>query len=177
MGLRKLFAAAASAATAALGACEEGPAVVSNYDRGPLVWSVLVDASKNGPMLARVHGNPFSLPDADLAALIHERMAKAIGERKIRYTSDPGEAPRPGARVAIVFGAPKDMNGDRFCQGRAPELAPEPERITVRALFCSEENLLSDAQGWVKDVAEPTDKRFAILISSLTHTLLAEPER
>lgn len=173
MGLKDMLKAAAAAVVPLISACEDGPQVVSNFDRGgSMIESMVAYASAKGPMLALVRGNPFGGSEADLANTVRTRMTESVGERIIRYTADENEAPHPNIRILILFGAPGTANGHRLCEGKIPTLAVNPDKITIRGVLCADGELLSDAEGWSRKVDGPDDQRFERLLFDLTRALL-----
>lgn len=178
MSIGKLIKGAMPALAALLSACgdTDGPAVVKNYDRGEIVESLFFSASRAGPVLAHVHGNPFGIDDRALADTVHKVMADAVVGRPMRFTDDPAAVEQPNNHVIVVFGAPINQSGDKLCAGVLPEVqaAREPGRIDVRAVFCGDGELLADAEGWAKRIEGIDDPRFQRLIFDLSTQLLME---
>jgi len=173
MSFKKLAALGAALFSPLLSACDDanGPAVVNTYDHGG-VWENVVYAGKDSPILVNIHGNPFG-GDANLLAdnvLLH--MSNAISQRVLHYTTNPAEAKSTSIKVILLFGADKTANGRKICEGKLPEVKPiEGDKITLRAVFCSDEQLMSDVEGWVKNVTGPDDKRFKVLVGDITRQL------
>ena len=172
MGLRNALRMAAAVLLPLLAACGDSPRVTSNYVRGPLVWSALVDAGKDGPVFVEIFGNPFDGGADAFGAKVRTRMGEAIREREFTYIGDPGQASNPNTHVKLFFGAPDNANGRRLCKGEDTKLTNDPEKLKVRAVFCAGDDLLSDAQGWTTNVTSAEDKGFARLIGDLTRVLL-----
>ena len=177
MSFGKLIKGVLPALAAVLAGCgdTDGPAVVKTYDRGDIVESLFFSASRAGPVLAHVHGNPFGGDDRKLVDAVHTTMAEAIVGRPMTFTDDPSAVEQPNNHVIVVFGAPLNQNGHKLCAGVLPEVqAPrEPGRIDVRAVFCGDGELLADAEGWVKRIDGIDDLRFRRLIFDLSSQLLA----
>lgn len=173
MAIGRLFKALVPAVAAVLAGCGEGdgPAVSLTYDRGEIVDSLFFSATKKGPMLVSIHGNPFAIDDAALATVVHGEMAAAVRGRVVAFTTDEASAPEPGTSVKVVFGAPKNANGNKLCAGKLPDLTQDPDIVRVRALFCSDDELLADAEGYVRRIGGADDVRFKRLMFDLGHAL------
>ncbi len=172
MSLKGMFKACVSAVPLFLSGCSDGPAVVTNYHKGEIVWELATSAGKDGPIFVEIHGNPFGGGELQVQSTILSTMSKAIQKRVFTYTLDKSEARTPDAKVAILFGAPINLNGNRICEGDRPEPTYDMEKITIRAVFCSRDELLSDVEGWVKNVSNPDDKSFKTLIEVVTRELI-----
>lgn len=173
MGWKDALKAVAAGLVPLLSACEDGPAVVSNYDKAEsLIQSTVTYANSKGPVLAEIHGNPFAIPPETLGTLVRGQMSAAIGGIKIKYTGEASETPQPGTRIIVLFGAPNTVSGHRLCSEPLPPPAVSPDKLTVRGVLCSEGELLSDAEGWARRITGPDDPRFRRLIFDLTRMLL-----
>ena len=173
MSFKKLAALGAALFSPLLSACDSGngPAVVNTFDRGG-VWEHVIYAGKSGPILVDIHGNPFGIADEMLADNVLLHMTNAISRRVLHYTANEAEAQAPGIKVVLLFGADKTANANRICQGKLPSVQPgEGDKIDVRAVFCSDDQLMSDVEGWIKGVTGPDDKRFKVLIGDVTRQL------
>ncbi|MGB0671423.1 MAG: hypothetical protein ACPGNT_07990 [Rhodospirillales bacterium] len=150
-----------------LAACEQGPAVVVNYDRGKIAYDLFFHATVKGPLKAVIHGNPFG-GDADA---VHARVARRIADssqgRPMKVTLGD-DAPEPQVRMILVLGAAANQSANELCQGEPPSEGPkrltDDDPLLVRAVFCSKDELLVDVEGMIKGVASVDDKRFMRLI-------------
>lgn len=178
MGLRKLLTGLLPAAAAVLGGCADadGPAVAKTYDRGEIVESLFFSASRQGAVLAHVHGNPFGGDHGVLAEAVHANMADAILGRVVRFTDDATAVEQPQNHIVVVFGAPKGQSGHKLCEGKLPQTQPpaEPGRVDVRAVFCADGELLADAEGWAKRIEGTDDPRFQRLMYDLASKLIVQ---
>ena len=173
MGLKTVLTAMAAGIVPLLAACEDGPAVVSNFVKNDkILESSLTYAGAKGPVLAEIHGNPFAVSPGLLSETVYREMSASIGGRKFAYTGDPSAAPAPDLRIILLFGAANTVSGDRLCEGPLPTPAVSPDKLTVRAVVCQRGDLLSDAEGWARKVTGPDDPRFKRLIFDLTRALL-----
>jgi len=173
MSLKNILKACVSAVPLFLAGCDEGPAVVSNFVKGGgIVWSSMVDAGKKGPVLVEIHGNPFGGGQEVFEKTILNVMGGAIQQRVFQYTTNKNDAPSPNTKITVLFGAPISLNGNRICEGDRPEPKYDLEKITVRAVLCARDELLSDAEGWVKNVTSPDEERFKILLGDVTRRLV-----
>ena len=177
MSLKNILKACASALPLFLAGCDDGPAVVSNFNKGGgIVWSSMVAASKDGPVLVEVHGNPFGGGREIFEKTVLDVMSGAIQQRQFTYTTQKEAAPTPNIKITVLFGAPISLNGNRICEGDRPEPKYDLEKITVRAVLCSRDELLSDSEGWVKKVVGPEEKRFKTLIGDITRRLIEQAD-
>lgn len=178
MGLGKVLKGLVPAVAALVAGCgdTDGPAVAKTYDRGEIVDSLFFSASRQGKVLAHVHGNPFGRDERKLIDIVHGTMAEAIVGRVVAFTDNPAAVEQPGVHVIIVFGPPKAMNGRKVCEGQVPQTVPPAEqgRIDVRAVFCGDGDLLADAEGWAKRIESADDPRFRRLIFDLARKLIVD---
>lgn len=156
-----------------IAACEDGPSVVSNFNKeASLIQSVLTHASTGGPVLAEIHGNPWGLEEPAFARIVLDRFSEAIQGKVITYTTLEREAPHPNIRVIVVFNALEALPGHRLCEGRMPEVQFNPVKMTVRAVLCADGDLVSDAEGVARNLEGPNDRRFRRLVGDLARALL-----
>lgn len=179
MVLRRIWGLGVAAAAMLVGACDDAAVVQNFFVRGVAVDNLLHNATMRGPMLVRVHGNPFKVDQSALDAAIVDRMSRAIQRRITHFTTDPGTAPQPDYRVVIAFGLPKGRNGDALCgpEGSVPALEPPADTITLRAAFCHKETLWSDVGGRMPMVESPDHETFQTLIRTMTIELFPEEQR
>ncbi|MEO5337559.1 MAG: hypothetical protein H7841_11790 [Magnetospirillum sp. WYHS-4] len=156
-----------------LSACENGPSVVSNFSKGQaLIDSVLTYASKDGPILAQVLGNPFGMEEPLFGNLVRDRLPDGVMGRVVTFTGRESEAPHPNIRVIVMFGGLTAMPAHRLCDGRHPELSFNPDKLTVRAVLCADGDPLSDAEGWARNIQGPNDRPFRRLLGDMSRALL-----
>jgi len=173
MSFKKIATLGAALFAPLLSACDnaDGPAVVNTYDHGG-VWENVVYAGKDSPILVNIHGNPFGGAEAMLADNVLLSMSNAISSRVLHYTTNEAEAKSTSIKVILLFGADKTANGRKICEGKLPTITPAQDgKVMLRAVFCSDEQLMSDVEGWVKNVTGPDDKRFKRLIGDMTRQL------
>lgn len=173
--LKRLLSLGAAALAAVTSGCEDGPASVAGTWRSPATWSSMVYASSAGPLLVEIHGDPFRLPPAEFRAQVAALMSNQVMGRPMILTADPQAAPHPQFRVVLAFNPPDNSDVSRLCQGAVATAAEPREKITVLAVFCDHDRLLSSVQGWVAKVDGPADKRFRRLLGQLTRELFGNP--
>lgn len=176
MVLRRIWGLGAAAAALLVGACDDAAVVQNYFVRGEGIDNRLVNATMSGPMLVRIHGNPFKVDQSTLEDAVVDRMGRAIQRRVTRFTVDPAAAPQPDYRVVIAFGLPKGESGKALCgpEGSIPALEPAEGAITLRAAFCHKDTLWSDVGGHMPAAESPEDKTFRTLIRQMTIELFPE---
>ncbi len=174
MALSRVWKLGAALAAAAVSACDSGPATVVDYHRGTGLDSFLAHASKDGPMLVEIHGQPW--PDAaqETEGLILETMADAVKWRVVRFTTRADEAPAPNFKVVLVFDPAAQVTGRHLCAGKIPESAGGGDKTRLTGVFCADGELWTEVRGWIKPVLAPTDEKFRKLIWYVTHDALRE---
>ncbi|MCW8836274.1 MAG: hypothetical protein OQJ99_07920 [Rhodospirillales bacterium] len=172
-GILGRLAAIAAAIVPAAG-CDQGPMVAQLFYVGPIVESVMVDATRNGPMMALVYGAPFPGREPETRAGVMAGLSKAVKGRIVSFEERVEMVANPDVRVIVVFGAPKNLNGERLCRGEMPELTVEADWTTVRAVFCTGDRRLSDAEGRAEGLSGPDDPRFKSLMHDLGVALFVE---
>jgi hypothetical protein len=165
--LKRLFSLAAALAASAC----DGPATVSSAIRSPATWSTLTYATKDGPMLLDVNGPGLEVVVPDLPRKVVQLMSVPVDGRAVVFTLDPAQARQPEIRVLVVFDPVVPLNPSQICAGKGKSGPGEPNKITVTAVFCNSEQVLSSVDGWVKNVTGPNDKNFRLLMSQVTREL------
>ncbi len=158
-----------------LAACEgEVPKTVVHFKRTELVESLFVYASKEGPVLAQIHGTPFPSRENETVEAVLEAFTRAVTWRKVAFTNDPLIAIRPAIRVVLAFNAPASTDGRSLCRGEVPEFANDTAggEIRVQAVFCSKDEMVSEVTGRIKMVSGPGDKLFVKLAEQVARDLL-----
>jgi hypothetical protein len=132
-----------------------------------------------GPVLAVVRGNPFTIPDGQLATLVSQNMAEGVRGLGVRFTSDPERAAAREPRlVALInpIGAPEPS---AICSapGGIPT-GPAGEELEIAAAFCRG----GESLGLVRSrapVASAHDRSFQRLIWRTARELFPDdyPER
>lgn len=173
--LKRLLSTGAAALAALLSGCGDGPATVPGGWRSPATWSSMIHASKDGPLLVEVHGDPFGLPPAQFRQAVAAAMDNAIFGRPATFTPDREQAPQPRYRVVLAFNAPDNTDPRDLCRGQVATLAQPAERVTVQGVFCEDAALLASIRGWVAKVNGAEDERFRLLLRQLTRELFGTP--
>lgn len=167
---KKITGCIVAGVSALLSGCgEQVPNVISNYNRGEIVMSSFIYATSKGPMMVELYGNPFKESGSEVADMIIKRMAQAMPQRPVKFTTIEAQAPSPEHRVKILLGGENTVNGERLCQGNIKlSAAPDPNKIKIRAVYCASGQLMSDVEGWMLDPKTATDERFGQMISQVT---------
>lgn len=175
---RRLIPWGAALIAAVTAACDDGPATVSSTVRSAATWSNMVYASSTGPILVEVRGAPFGSPPAQFREQIAGMMSGQVIGRRVTFTADPAQAPRPLIRVSLAFNPPESADPRQLCDGTiatAAQPAAPGEKITVLAAFCDKDQLLSSVKGWVSRVASQDDPRFRDLMGQVVRDLFGSP--
>lgn len=161
----------------ALAACDEGPATVTPYMHAAGSFDFLTAATRNGgPLYLEIDGDPFGRGD-DLEGVVTEAMEPALQARVLRLTTDLDAAEDPGFRMVLVFN-PAGGELLAFC-AEPPEGGPpsDPQRVTLRAGFCRDDDLLAAVDGWVEEAEGPDDPRFRQLLQQVVRDLFVRRRR
>lgn len=149
--------------------------VVRSSAKGGAVHSLFFSASRQGTMLARVYGDPFggggqrAVIDASLRGL-----SDGVTNRQVRFTDDAAKVEQPQNNIVVVFGAKPTVSGAELCSGAVPETRRSDTKgaLTVRAVFCSSGESLSDVDGVGRNIAGPEDPKFARMMFDVAHQLV-----
>jgi hypothetical protein len=156
-----------------LAACDQGPATVTPYMHPTGSFDFLVAATRGGgPLYLEIDGDPFGSGE-DLEGFVTAAMEPALQSRVLSLTTDQDAAEDPGFRLVLVFNA-AGGGGElfAFC-AEQPEggLPAEAERITLRAAFCRNDDLLAAVDGWVEEAEGPNDPRFRQLLEQVARDI------
>lgn len=168
--LKKLLSIGAAAMATLVAGCGDGPATVAGW-RSPAAWSSMIYATKDGPLLLEVHGDPFGLPPTRFRQTVAEAMTNGIFGRPSTFTPDREQASQPRYRVVLAFNAPDSTDPRDLCRGQVATLAQPGERVTVHGAFCDDATVLASIRGWVAKIQGADDARFRLLIQQLTREL------
>lgn len=176
--MKRLFSLGAAALAALVSGCGDGPATVPSGVRSAATWSSMVNATKGGPMLLVVHGDPFGLGAEDQGRRAAAAMSGAIPGRPFAFTTLPQAAARQDIRVVVALGVVEGTDPRKLCSG-APPLSGPPAaggRLDVVAAFCDGDGMLSGVRGWVAKVKDADDRRFHHLLGQVVRDLMGEPQ-
>ena len=169
---RRLSGWVAALCVLSIAACDQGPTVINSYSRGDALESLLVDASKNGPVFTEIYGNPFQEDKSAFDGVVIDQMSRALQERVVRFTTDSAAAPQPLFRIIVVFGGSVPLNGHRLCAGDTPDATPASDRVRVTAVACWREELWSEVTGHVPAKGRSEDDLFRQLCRQVVLVLL-----
>jgi hypothetical protein len=121
-------------------------------------------AAAEEPVMMTVVGNPFTMDEVRLNALISTELAEGISGMSTQFTTSPERAAAPDPRVVVVLNPLSDPAPETLC--RAPDsipTGPATDRLRIVAAFCQGDQVLGFAR--TEDaVAGPTDQRFRRLL-------------
>jgi hypothetical protein len=124
----------------------------------------LEQQTEAGPVLAVVHGNPFTIPDGQLATLVSQNMAEGVRGLGVRFTPDPERAAASDPRLVVVLnplGAPEPSTICR-APGAIPT-GPAGEELQIAALLCRGDEPLGLVRNQAA-VASANDRSFQRLL-------------
>ncbi len=171
---KRLLGLGVGALSALTAACDGAPMTQSVYYNQHSTRHYLQYATAGGPMLLRVHGNPFVTGKAFLDRIVAAELESTVTFIKgVRLTTDPELALHPEFRVIMVLGADKAVDANALCAGQDPRLDP-PNTTPVRmvTLFCRKDELLSEVRGSIGPSASPEDEGFRRWLREIGRTLL-----
>lgn len=176
--LKKLMTLAAGAVAAAVTACGDAPRTTVRYRDPAGSFQFMQWAASRGPLLATIHGTAFPGERPERTAEVAlGAMGRAIAEYKtLRFTTDPAQAGDRRYHVTLAFNAPRRVSGRALCRGEVPPEEPG-ERLTVLAVFCEEDRVLTDVAGSVG--GDPEDltldsERFRQLMVQVSQSLFRD---
>jgi len=153
---------------AVLSGCAGAPSV-SHRQRSDDSWNLASSLmGSSGPLLVEVRGNPFGVPEAQLADAVITEMKRAITwSGGARFTTDPAAAGSQDMRVVWMFnGGP---GGKPQCRGEGAGGGPESGgAVRINAVFCDDDYVISDVSGSVAATGGLADPVFAQLTRQVT---------
>jgi hypothetical protein len=153
------------------GACG-GPYTLPDYDISPVVWSSVIYAAKDGPILVEAAGSPGGRVTGALGPLVADYMTGAVIGYPTSFTADPTRAPHPNFRTVMVFNPAPSLTEGQACAGDLAFLAgPPPGRVTLFGAFCNGSRPLTSLRGAAEGVTGPTDPKFVALVRQATYGL------
>lgn len=164
-------AALALCAVACLGGCAYVPAQ-SALSPG-YSFEELAAAAANRDLQVEVRGNPFPVPQGELARTVAGLMPPAAG---LNTTFTPSPANGDGLhRVVWDFAPSPVLAPEAICAGMdAP--APGPTTgVRVRAAFCRGALPLTSAYRAIEGTVDMSSPAFRDLVADVTHALLPRP--
>jgi hypothetical protein len=162
--LKRLLSLGAAALSMLVAGCGDGPSTVPSGVRNAATWSSLVYATRSGPLLLEVKGNPFGtsaggFAPSGFAQAVAESMSGAIPGQPFRFVTVAEQAAQPRFRVVVAFDTPPAAGG----------------RIGIKASFRDGDSVLSAVNGWVARVEQADDPRFRLLLGQTVRDLMGEP--
>lgn len=166
MGSKRLGPIAVAAAVLVAG-CADWP-TVGQRQRSDQSWvfaQTLMGSS--GPLLVEILGNPYDVPDEQLADRVLAEMTKSITWANARFTTDPSLAGSQSMRIVWAFnGGP---GGKPQCRGQTGGGGPEADgAVRINAVFCDDDYVIADITGHVGKTGGFDDPVFASLARQVT---------
>ena len=162
-----LLALALSACSATVGN------LIPQYYR-PGIQSSFAYGGGGRDMTVIVHGNPFSLPKAEVDQIVVDAMQGQNAPPPTHFTTTPSANARPNYRVVTLFNPPLSQSSSALC-GDPSRLVSTPRgdgRLRLLTAFCVSENLMSDVASNLPSVTSPRDPAFRSMIARATFALI-----
>lgn len=156
-----------------LAGCAGMTSVVPSMPRSAATWSSMIYAAKDGPIWVELRGEALGAPAESFAALTAQAMTGAVLGYATTFTADPGQAPHRNFRTVMVLDPLPAMTDRDACAGRIAGLSGPAGQLSVLAVFCNGQEVLSSAQGHVTATA-PGDAAVAALMRALTQEIFQE---
>ncbi|MCX7364650.1 MAG: hypothetical protein NTV97_22820 [Alphaproteobacteria bacterium] len=155
---------ASPAAAATIGGVDHAP----QYD-----FSEFFAATDRRNFQAMVAGNPFpALADAEMRARLLPVLQANKPRPRLTFTYGPTDT-RPSYRLVLVFDAANDLGAARVCNGEARHRPATPGTVHVFAVYCRNDQPLSQAMAWTAATA-PEDRRLGRLFTELFLVLFTD---
>jgi hypothetical protein len=116
-------------------------------------------ALAEGPVRARIFGDPFGLDPDRQDILVTSAIADGVTGLTVRFSTDPGVAPRPEPHLVVLLNPVTDLPAKLACE--APEqvrTGPGRSALFILAAFCEDQVLINAARG-SSPLDGPTDPR------------------
>jgi hypothetical protein len=155
--------AAASLPLAARAATLGGSDYAIQYD-----YRDFYAAADNKPFRVELLGNPFpGLAMDDFARRLLPVMQANKPPPRLTFTYDtPAEKQHPDYRLMLVFDPANDLGADPVCNGARRFKPGVPGRVQVFAVYCRNDQAMSQVTGWV-NASAPEDPAVADLMKDL----------
>lgn len=149
-----------------------GPYVLPEHKVAPVVWSSMVYAAKDGPILVEVAGNPAGQATPNLGSMVANYMTGAVLGYPTTFSADPTRTPHPNLRTVMVFNAAPSLTEGQACAGDLAFVAGQsPGRVTLFSAFCNGSRPLGSLRGSAEGVTGPTHPNFVGLVRQATYWL------
>ena len=119
-----------------------------------------------------VVGNPFGIPQPQLANIVGVAMQSAYASRDVRFAVQEEEGLRKDVTMVVAFDPPPGTSAERMC--RAPDripTAPSAGEIITAMSFCYGRDPMASILGRLDRRAGVGDKEFVVLIRDMTRRL------
>jgi hypothetical protein len=168
--MRNITCAIVSAALAgALAACAGGsvtPAYLGTYDPSKLNY-----AASKGPIYTEIVGNPFGVPDADVAGAVTSAMFGAHFGQNVRFTTTRDPENASPYRVVVLFNPARGVAPQDLCADPRQPSEAAGDVLRVMAVFCAGASRETSLTGRVAGVRRTDDPAFRHLIRQMTAQL------
>jgi hypothetical protein len=142
-----------------------GPAHYSTlYSTGLVAYAV-----PKGEMTTEIRGDAPGGPEAVAAMLRPPGWLPPF-----RFATKPMPGTPSNYRVVLHFDpAAAAVGGESVCRGeRSPDITPPPERTRVQAVFCVDDRLVSEANGYTARARSPAEPAFRGTLDHLMAALM-----
>ncbi len=125
-------------------------------------------AADNKPFRVELLGNPFpGMPPEEFARRLLPVMQANKPPPRLTFTYDtPAEQQHPDYRLMLVFDAADNLGSGPVCNGARGFKPGVPGRVHVFAVYCRNDQALSEVTGWT-NAAAPDDAAMGELMKDL----------
>jgi hypothetical protein len=115
-------------------------------------------AADNKPFRVELLGNPFpGLAPEELARRLLPVMQANKPPPRLTFTYDaPAGRQHPDYRLMLVFDAADNLGADSVCNGAKRFKSSVPGQVNVFAVYCRNDQALSEVTGWTNTAAPDT---------------------
>ena len=152
--------------------------VVVQDDPGPRGGYVIGDfdyAAGKGAIETIVTGNPFGGPKQAFDERVRALMKHQNRGVPAEFVAGQSDRTDPLYKVVVSFNLPRAFPNYNMCKdSKALPSEQHPDRLDIAIAFCYGDQVKSDTTGWVENVRDIDDPKFAKLVRSATLYMLTD---
>ncbi len=174
---RKLVAVWLAASLGAAAGCADGPTTSATY-RSPDSRAFAENAMSTGPMLVRIQGRPYAVPEEQIDQAVLSAMTQAMSWTATPRLTTDSAAARISSMVVVMTFNGGIVDPDAQCAGGSEGGEPHPQgAVQVAASFCGSGSLISNTTGRIDASSGVNDPLFADLIRQVAYDLFPRSEQ